>query len=342
MSTEVAPQNVFELVNQQESFFKNVSESDIVKWEKESQFSIQQLQKNDFLQKAAMNNQASLQNAIINVAAVGISLNPASKHAYLVPRDGMVCLDVSYIGLMHLAVQSGAIVWGQAKLVHENDEYTNNGIDKAPTHKSKTFGDKGAIIGAYCTVKLPSGDYLTEEMDIKALEKVKSSSKAANGPWKTWPEEMMRKTVVKRASKYWPNCERLNAAIDVVNQHEGLVEQETYSEKEKQHFDELVQKQSAFSMCAFMSTRSEEVETGLINSFKKGEISKNKELVRKLCSVGFNEWQSFVSDIRTYLAEDDEASIQSELEGFLNYEKQMLINLLGDDSQKLIDLIGGE
>ncbi len=95
-------------------------------------------------------------------------------------------------------------------------------------------------------------------------------------------------------------------------------------------------------MCAFMSTRSEEVETGLINSFKKGEISKNKELVRKLCSVGFNEWQSFVSDIRTYLAEDDETSIQGELEGFLNYEKQMLINLLGDDSQKLIDLIGGE
>jgi recombination protein RecT len=38
------------------------------------------------------------------VAAIGITLNPASKLAYLVPRDGMVCLDISYMGLLHRAV----------------------------------------------------------------------------------------------------------------------------------------------------------------------------------------------------------------------------------------------
>ena len=214
----------FDLVNNQESFFNNVNESQIVSWSKESQFAIQSLQNNDYMQKIAMGNPASLQNAIINVASIGISLNPANKHAYLVPRDGRICLDVSYMGLMSLAVRSGSISWGQAKLVHENDVYENNGIDKAPTHKQKTFGDKGKIIGAYCTVKLPSGDYLTEEMDIDALNKVKQSSKAANGPWKTYPEEMMRKTVVKRGSKYWPSCAELNKAVEVINDHEGLGE----------------------------------------------------------------------------------------------------------------------
>lgn len=219
MSTDIS---VIDFVSQQEPFFKNVNESQIVKWEKESQFAMQALQQNNYLAGVAQKNLASLQNSIVNVASVGISLNPANKHAYLVPRDGRVCLDISYMGLLHLAVQSGAIEWGQAKIVYENDYYENNGIDKAPTHKQKTFGDKGAIVGVYCTVKLPSGDYLTEEMDIDAINKTRQSSKAGKGPWQNWFEEMARKTVVKRAAKYWPTCSQISSAINVLNEHEGL------------------------------------------------------------------------------------------------------------------------
>ena len=60
------------------------------------------------------------------------------------------------------------------------------------------------------------------QKDIDALNKIKATSKAAKGPWKTFPEEMMRKTVVKRASKYWPVCEDLNKAVEVLNDSEGL------------------------------------------------------------------------------------------------------------------------
>ena len=119
------------------------------------------------------------------------------------------------------------------RLVYENDEYENAGIDKAPTHKQKAFGDKGQIVGVYCTVKLKSGDFLTEEMDMAAIEKVKSTSKAAKGPWKTFPEEMIRKTVVKRASKYWPSSDRIGEAINVINEHEGL--ENTIETKHTQH-----------------------------------------------------------------------------------------------------------
>jgi recombination protein RecT len=45
--------------------------------------------------------------------------------AYLVPRDGKVCLDISYMGMMHLAQQCGAIQWGQAVLVREGDQFVN-------------------------------------------------------------------------------------------------------------------------------------------------------------------------------------------------------------------------
>lgn len=232
-----APQNVYDIVQHQESTFRNVLTDEKIVWEKECQFAMQRLQANEFLNKAAWANQQSLQNAIINVASVGISLNPVLKHAYLVPRkvDGSmtVCLDISYMGLLHLAMQSGSIMWGQAKLVYAKDKYVNTGVDTKPIHEQDTFGDKGAIVGVYCTVKLPSGDYLTEEMDITTLNKIKDASVAAKGPWKTWPEEMMRKAVVKRGSKYWPKVgDRLARAIDVLNEHEGNVVQLDNSERD--------------------------------------------------------------------------------------------------------------
>lgn len=213
--------NIVEFVKQQEGMFVGALSESSISWAKESQFAIQAFQKNDYLAKTAIGNPASAQNAIINVAAIGITLNPASKLAYLVPRDGMVCLDISYMGLLHLAQATGAIKWGQCKLVHANDQYESNGLDTAPTHKYNAFGDRGEVIGGYCTVKTADGDYLTEEMSLAEIKATEATSKARNGPWKNFWSEMARKTIVKRASKYWPRSDRLDAAIDYVNTDAG-------------------------------------------------------------------------------------------------------------------------
>lgn len=214
--------SIVEFVRQQEPLFCGALTDQSVTWAKESQFAIQYFQKNDFLAKTALGNPTSAQNAIINVAAIGITLNPASKLAYLVPRDGMVCLDISYMGLLHLAQATGSIKWGQCKLVYSNDTYESNGLDTAPTHKYNAFGDRGAVVGGYCTVKTADGDYLTEEMSLAEIKAVESTSKAKNGPWKTFWEEMARKTIVKRASKYWPKAQRLDNAIHLLNEDEGV------------------------------------------------------------------------------------------------------------------------
>ena len=174
--------SIVEFVKQQEPFFSGAVTDQSVTWAKESQFAMQLFQKNDFLTKTAMNNPVSAQNAIINVAAIGITLNPASKLAYLVPRDGMVCLDISYMGLLHLAQATGSIKWGQCKLVYSNDTYESNGLDTAPTHKYNAFGDRGAVVGGYCTVKTPDGDYLTEEMSLAEIRATEPTSKAKNAP----------------------------------------------------------------------------------------------------------------------------------------------------------------
>lgn len=217
--------DLVQFVKQQEPFFINAVSDQSVQWAKESQFAIQLLQRNDILAKTAISNPTSAQNAIINVAAIGISLNPASKLAYMVPRDGMVCLDISYMGLLHIAQAAGVIKWGQCKLVYASDTYEPQGLDRAPLHKYNAFAseaERGAVVGGYCTVKTADGDYLTEEMSLAEIKATEATSKAKNGPWKNFWNEMARKTIVKRASKYWPRAERMDRANDVLNEYEGI------------------------------------------------------------------------------------------------------------------------
>lgn len=225
MSNQLAVTNVNDIVMHQEQVFAEVCADNKISFAKESQFAMQLMQSNDYLNKTAWNNQPSLQNAIINVASIGISLNPALKHAYLVPRKNAVCLDISYMGLIHLAQLSGSILWAQCKLVRANDAYENAGLDKPPVHQYNAFASnatRGDIIGGYCSVKLPNGDFLTHEMNLEAIKKIQSlSSAGSKGPWKDHWEEMAKKTIIKQGSKYWPDTDRLSDAIELLNTDSG-------------------------------------------------------------------------------------------------------------------------
>ncbi|WP_326902187.1 recombinase RecT [Kosakonia cowanii] len=220
--------DLIQFVKQQEPLFVGALTDSSLTWAKECQFAIQLFQRNQKLAETAVANPTSAQNAIINVAAIGISLNPASKLAYLVPRDGMVCLDISYMGLLHIAQSAGVIKWGQCKLVHASDQYETLGLDKAPAHKYAPFAtpdERGPMVGGYCTVKTADGDYLTEEMsyaEIEGIRKVSKAGSSAKGPWVNFWSEMARKTIVKRAYKYWPRADRLDNAVDVLNETEGV------------------------------------------------------------------------------------------------------------------------
>ena len=218
----------------------------------EAHFASQQLSKNNFVTETALKNPASLQAAMINVAAIGLSLNPANKEAYLVPRDNAIHLDVSYTGLIKLATDTGSILWVQSKIVHDNDTFSDNGAGEKPTHLSNTFKDPGKAIGVYCVAKTVDGDYLTTTMSAEEIEAVRQTSKAAMSvrggaysPWSTFPEEMWKKVVIKRAAKTWPRTNKdgsavLNEAIHVLNEHEGNVF-EAVTEKHRSEYLGLVE-----------------------------------------------------------------------------------------------------
>lgn len=195
-------------------------------FEVEAGFAVQQLESNDYLLSVAMGNRQSVINAVTNVAAIGISLNPARKQAYLVPRDKKVCLDISYIGLVDLATQSGSIVWAKSELVYESDNFMMGEPGTMPKHQFNPFDkNRGAVIGAYVVIKTPSGEYLCDAMSIDEINAIRDRSSAWKAwvkdkrscPWVTDPGEMAKKTVIKRASKMWPKNDRLNQAIQHLN-----------------------------------------------------------------------------------------------------------------------------
>lgn len=201
-------------------------------FEREAGFAIQQLSKNDYMMKAAMNNRQAVVDAVVNIAAIGISLNPAKKQAYLVPRDNKICLDISYMGLMDLAQATGSVKWAQAALVYEADTFALNGLDKAPQHTFNPFGkDRGPVVGVYVTIKTVHDEYLTHTMTIEDAHAIRDRSSAwkswvakkANspGPWGTDEGEMIKKTCVKQAYKYWPKTDRLENAIHHLNTENG-------------------------------------------------------------------------------------------------------------------------
>lgn len=234
MSNEVAekPQTLNDVLEGYRDQFEASLTDSKMKFVREMQFASQAIRSNDFLLKAARENPASLKDAIINVAAVGLSLDTVSQLAYLVPRKinkkFAVCLDISYKGLIKAATDSGSIMWAQCEIVRKNDVFKRVGVDKAPIHEINEFSDRGEMVGVYCVVKTHDGDYLTDVMTKEEIDLIKGKSEAAKrgyGPWYDFYEEMAKKTVAKRAAKMWPRTERiyhLEKAIDTVNKHEGI------------------------------------------------------------------------------------------------------------------------
>lgn len=214
--------------------FQAVLAEPTLNFDREANFAIQILEGNSYSLKVALQNRQSVIDAVTNIASIGLSLNPAKKQAYFVPRKGKICLDISYMGLMDLAMSTGSVRWGQAKLVYESDVFELNGVDRPPTHQSKPFAtDRGNVVGVYVVVKTADGDYLTHPMSIGEVMAIRDRSEAWKAytkdktklcPWVTDPGEMTKKTCVKQAYKYWPKTDRLEKAIHYLNTEtdEGL------------------------------------------------------------------------------------------------------------------------
>ncbi|MCP4272537.1 MAG: DNA recombinase [Gammaproteobacteria bacterium] len=253
-----------------------VKNNDLVKWEEEKQFAMQTLQGNSYIAKCVPH---TIINAVVNVASIGLTLNPARGYAYLVPEyskanGGQECqLRISFKGLMKIATDSGQIDWVKADVVKANDKFSFNGAWELPTHQMDAFGDRGNPIGVYCVAKLSNGGQITDVMKWDEVMKIKSCAKTQN-VWEKWPEEMAKKAIIKRASKQWPNTElRLDTAIDMLNENEG---------------SESLQKQEKTIKQKPIATVSDVIHAINDAGFNQADIA--QRAMKKLDFV-FNDWE---------------------------------------------------
>ncbi len=310
--SELTPIQTLKLPEIQERFAQIAPAS--MSYQAEISFAMQSLMANEYLYEIAQRNPQSLKSAISNVAAIGLTLNPAEKQAYLLPRDGVVCLDPSYVGLIRLATDSGSIKWVQANIVHEGDEFIDNGAGEKPTHSYKAFAkDRGDMVGVYSVAKTDDGDYLTTIMTMEELINIRDRSelwkKKKKGPWLTDFNEQAKKTVIRRAFKTWPRSvvgDRMALAVDISNENEGFepiinspnIEQPTVDQNE--YFTQMIEQQDAAGMFVFSRTVSPAVMVSLYNSFPNGKKTEYKNIVRHLESNGaaiVNEWINTVNDV---------------------------------------------
>lgn len=179
----------------------------------------------------ACNAPEQLKRALMTGAGIGLTLDPARQYAYLVVRRGKLIYDVGYRGLVKLAVDEGLVRHVKPELVHGQDHFEYRGPHERPGHTSTNFfGDRGPIVGAYCEATLPDGSLVIETMreeEFVEIAQLNPDSDAWNKGFSAG--EMRKKTIIKRASKWWYNAavatgdagERLQTAISYLNTEAG-------------------------------------------------------------------------------------------------------------------------
>lgn len=142
-------------------------------------------------------------------------LLPDGVEGAIVPYKDRATWIPMYQGLLRNFRRSGQFRWITAGIVRQGEEFSHF-IDEAGEHIKHVPGDNVAApiekIYAMATTK-DAGLFITV-MPVAEANKIRAMSRASreDSPWKQWPEEMYKKTVLRRLSKLLPTArDRLGA-----------------------------------------------------------------------------------------------------------------------------------
>lgn len=149
---------------------------------------------------------ASVVNAAMDAARVGLEVGGPRAHAALVPFKDQAKLMVMVSGWLHVAKRDGAIVDAQTILVRAGEKFRWDPVADPPVKHAPSFGldTPGEVIAAYVILRLPGGERIIEVVPGYYLARVEkfALSKAGDrqSPWKgEWREEMLKKTALRKA-----------------------------------------------------------------------------------------------------------------------------------------------
>ena len=242
--------------------------------------------------KSIKANPAFYANALRNFVDLGLDLG--NKEAYILPYGTTPTAIIDWKGLKKILLKYSIIkiLDIKAENVYSNDEFSYN--DGELTHKFNPFlnlKERGDFMGSYAKVIREDGltDYhFCSKEEIEKIKNMSSSMKDEEkkkySPWTKFPEEMYKKTVIRKAFKNYPidaqkeNFAEIleNADNDVVLERENVIDVQI--EKKKESLKKDPEKEQK---------RKELLDFCQENNFNIGQIAQNYNLNEKSTAQDF-------------------------------------------------------
>ncbi|EAI0095024.1 hypothetical protein E0R88_08215 [Campylobacter coli] len=178
--------------------------------------------------KVLRDNQTASFLKVKNLSEAGLSI--LNNDYYIVPMGNNVNIEPSYMGLVKVAINEalkrGFEIIVKSDTVSNSDEVkiiTENEIDNLSISKNPL---DNSIKGAYALISIvKNGNLLyrkAEFLNKEQLDTIKSKTFSKGGVYKEFPEEMARKSAIRRAIKhinYFIKSDVLDGVISIDNEN---------------------------------------------------------------------------------------------------------------------------
>lgn len=149
----------------------------------------------------------SIYIGLLSCAVTGLEPGPLKQEAFLIPFKDEAKFLVGWRGIVKQAIRAGGVQFVRSGIIREGDVFDYDlGTSNQLVHKPRLGSARGDMIGAYAWAQLTNGQRQIEILDMPALEDVRkfAEKRGASPAWTQWPDEMARKTAVRRLGKYLP------------------------------------------------------------------------------------------------------------------------------------------
>jgi recombination protein RecT len=160
----------------------------------------------------------SFANALLLLSQYG--LEPDGRRAHLIPfRNNKanrteLQVIVDYKGIVELVMRSGLVSNLHADVVCENDAFDVN-KGEIVRHSINYRAPRGAVFAVYAICRFKDGTEKADVMSVDEIEAVRKRSRAGqSGPWVTDWNEMAKKTVFRRLSKWLTLSTEIRDAVE--------------------------------------------------------------------------------------------------------------------------------
>lgn len=157
----------------------------------------------------------AFRRCVIEAAEMGFAID--GRLCYVVKYKSTYQLQLDYKAVVAVAKRNRTIKDIDADVVCANDSFRHGkfGGESVLEHTFDLAAERGDVVGAYCRVFLPDGSWNYEVMTRTQLDAVQKRAPAQNGPWKTDPDEMRKKTVIRRKLKLYQDDPGLMRMLEI-------------------------------------------------------------------------------------------------------------------------------